>query len=853
MDPVTITGRPRPEVVVQRRRAAADRHSVLRVAGLVLRAEWRARWPAWLALALVVGVAGGVVLTAAAGAQRTGTAYARLLQADHAAEVAVGVNANGQGYDQALGRLPGVAAETWVLLGEVGNLWLVLPGGARVPSIGADVSTDGRFGTSIDRFKVLAGRMYRPGRADEVVIDPQLAAGYGLRPGSVLRLLMAPTGPGDRPDLRRAVLLRFRVAGVVLFDNQVIPVTPNDHIPALELTPAFYHSRQGRSFPVANEEALVRLRQGTSVGEFARRATGLARHYPATQGVQVIDLADQQVKVEQAIQPQADALALFAALAGLAALVVIAQLLSRQLITGASDYPVLSALGAGRRPLSAVALIRAGLVSAAGACIAVVIAVAASPLMPIGPARLAEPDPGVQVSVAILGLGLAAVAVLPVLVIAPVAWHVARAGAVRGSGPPEPADGSRLAAALARLGGVPTAAIGARMAFEPGRGRGAVPVRSALTGTVIAVAAMVAALVFGTSLVRLVDTPRLYGQDWTLGLSLGFGSVPAWGPSGAGTVLSRVPGVTAYAGGNSGEISVDGQQVAAIGIQSLHGGDVFPTLLAGRPPAAADEIVLGARTLRQLGKHVGDVVSVQAASGSRPAAMRIVGEAIFPSFGVGAFTPTGLGDGAAVFAPLLPPSSIGCPRGVTCYGVFLVRFRPGTPTTVISAFSRRFVSALTAGGCPVGTCQALTAAAPAAISNYARVRATPLVLGGLLALLAVALLAQVLVTTTRRRRRDLAVVKTLGFLRRQVSAAVAWQATALAAVALLVGLPLGVAGGRWAWALFAGSVGVGPAAAVPLGVIALMIPVTLLLANAIAAGPGWSAARIKPAVALRRE
>jgi ABC-type antimicrobial peptide transport system permease subunit len=587
-------------------------------------------------------------------------------------------------------------------------------------------------------------------------------------------------------------------------------------------------------------------------GHSPRRASELALRYPQTQGIFVTDLADQQVKVEQAIQPQADALALFAALAGLAALVVIGQLLSRQLITGASDYPVLSALGAGRRQLFVLALARAGLVSTAGGCIAVAIAVAASPVMPIGPARLAEPDPGVQVNMAILGLGLAAVAVLPVLVIAPLAWHTARTGARRSSGQPEPAAPSRLTRALASLRAAPAAAIGTRMAFEPGRGRSAVPVRSALTGTAIAVAALVAALVFGASLVRLVDTPPLYGQDWTLGLNLGFGSAPASGPLGVGTVLSRTPGVTAYAGGNSGEISVDGQQVAAVGIWPLR-GEVFPTLLDGRPPAAAGEIALGSRTLRRLGKHVGDLVSVQAAARSRPVLMRVVGEAIFPSFGVGAFTPTGLGDGAAVFAPLLPPSTIGCPSHVICYDFFLVRFRPGTPVAVISTLGSRFVSALTAGGCPPGTCQALTAAAPAAISNYSRVRATPLALGGLLALLAVALMAQVLLTTTRRRRRDLAVVKTLGFLRRQVSAAVAWQATALAAVALLVGLPLGVAGGRWAWTLFAGSVGVGPGATVPLGAIALMVPVTLLLANAIAAGPGWAAARIKPAVALRNE
>lgn len=72
-------------------------------------------------------------------------------------------------------------------------------------------------------------------------------------------------------------------------------------------------------------------------------------------------------------------------------------------------------------------------------------------------------------------------------------------------------------------------------------------------------------------------------------------------------------------------------------------------------------------------------------------------------------------------------------------------------------------------------------------------------------------------------------------------------------MALLVGLPLGVAGGRWAWAVFAGSVGVGSSATVPLSAVALMIPIALLLANAIAVGPGWAAAQIKPAITLRNE
>ena len=41
-------------------------------------------------------------------------------------------------------------------------------------------------------------------------------------------------------------------------------------------------------------------------------------------------------------------------------------------------------------------------------------------------------------------------------------------------------------------------------------------------------------------------------------------------------------------------------------------------------------------------------------------------------------------------------------------------------------------------------------------------------------------------------------MKTIGFIRWQVRYAVAWQATAIAGIALLIGLPAGVAGGRWA-------------------------------------------------------
>ena len=129
----------------------------------------------------------------------------------------------------------------------------------------------------------------------------------------------------------------------------------------------------------------------------------------------------------------------------------------------------------------------------------------------------------------------------------------------------------------------------------------------------------------------------------------------------------------------------------------------------------------------------------------------------------------------------------------------------------------------------------------------------PLALSGLLALAAIGTLVHTLVTSIRRRRRDLAVLKTLGFVRRQVSATVAWQASTLAGISLLIGLPLGVAVGRWAWTLFANTIGVLPVPVVDLPPLLIAIPVTLLLANLIALIPGRLAAATRPAAVFRSE
>ena len=818
---------------------------------LRLRADLRLRWRPLVGLALLLGLIGGVVLTAAAGARRTDTAYPRLLSWANAAQVDIFPEGAGlTGYFAALARLPQVATMSTQALYQ-----MVLPARHSVPEqVETFSSPDRALGVSADRVKILQGRLFNPGAVGQAMINQQLASLEHLRPGSTLHLLGVPDNAEGIPQLGRAIPLAFRVAAIVVFDNQIVPTNTSFTGPMALLSAPFSTTRAALTIFNYGDGAGVRLQPGASMAAFLSAASALAKRYPASGELDIISLSDQVTATERAIRPEAVTLAVFAVLAGLIGLAVVGQLLARQLVLDSAEFPILRALGMTRASLAALSLARLAAVTLAGAVIAVAVAVAASPLMPIGPARLAEPAPGFEVNLAVLGAGLVAVTVLPLAVLGPAAWRAA--GRARGplgvAEPAAPVRPSRLGSALGRAGSV-AGSIGVRMAFEPGRGRTAVPVRSALAGAVVAVTAVVAALVFGASLITLVGTPHQYGQNWAQELNLGFGGFSA---AFGAKVLSVEPAITGYAAGNYGQVSIDGKILPAIGIDPIHGGG-FLTLLAGRAPTAPGEIALGAQTLRaihdELGQTVRVTVSLLTTSGpATQRTMRIVGVAVFPSFGRGSFAPTDLGTGAVVPASVLsaPSPQTGCSGRDTCYNFFLLRYRPGTDLTAAAA---RLTAPLIAHGCPIGSCTVTADQRPGDIKNYAAIRDTPLVLGAVLVLLAVGTLIHVLLTSVHRRRRDLAVLKTLGLVRSQVLRVVAWQATALAAAALLIGLPLGVLACRWAWALFAGSAGVSSLADVPVPLVLLAIPVTLALANLIAAGPGWDAARVRPASILRTE
>lgn len=822
---------------------------------LALRADLRVRWRVMVGLAVLLGLVGGVVLTAAAGARRTDTAYPRMLQWASAAQVDVVPNSSepATAYFAALGKLPQVAS-----MSTVGLYQAALPvrPGQQPVAVETMSSPDRAAGVSADRVKVLAGQLYRPRAAGQAMVNQKLAESEHLRPGGLLHLLLIPDDPRTgNPDPGRALSVVFRVSAVVAFDSQIVPGVGAGSEPTALLSSPFTATAAARQASYGIQ-AGIRLRPGASMGRFLSAAAALAKRYPATGGrVDIVSLAGEAAATERAIRPEAVALALFAGLAGLIGLAVTVQLLSRQLTLDSDAFPVLRALGMTRARLVTLTLARTAVVTSAGGLMAAGVAVAASPLMPIGAARLAEPSPGIEVNIAVLAAGLALFAVVPLALLMPAAWRAA----VRAQGPAGAAGAvhvSRVGSLLGRTGPV-SGGIGVRMAFEPGRGRTVVPVRSALIGTTVAVASTLAAVVFGASLIGLVSTPHRYGQNWAQMLDLGFGGVTS--QLGA-KVLAAEPAISGVAAGNYGQVHIGAGQdiVPAIGIDPVRGQD-YLTLLAGRAPSAPDEIVLGTQTIRAVHRRLGQTVQVSIdqlvsppSDGRARQVMRIVGVAVSPSFSRGSFTATDLGSGAAVQAAVLSEQSpqTGCAGKNTCYNFFLLRYRAGAD---VRADGARLQAAVTASGCPPGSCLVSTDQRPSDIRNYTGVRDTPLLLGTVLGLLAVATMLHVLLTSVRRRRRDLAVLKALGLRPSQVLGTVLWQASALVAAALAVGLPLGVLVGRWAWILFADSAGISPRADIPVPVVLAAIPLTLLLAIVIAIGPGWAAARISPAAVLRTE
>jgi ABC-type lipoprotein release transport system permease subunit len=120
-------------------------------------------------------------------------------------------------------------------------------------------------------------------------------------------------------------------------------------------------------------------------------------------------------------------------------------------------------------------------------------------------------------------------------------------------------------------------------------------------------------------------------------------------------------------------------------------------------------------------------------------------------------------------------------------------------------------------------------------------------------LLAIGAVGHALATAVYRRRHDMAVFRALGLTRMQIRATVAWQATTLALMGLIFGIPLGLVVARTLWRVVAERTPVQYVPPLALLALVLVVPLSLLIANLLAAYPGHRAVRQRISTVLRAE
>ena len=828
------------------------------------------RWTGYLTIVVLVGLLGGVAMGAIAAARRTQAAFPVFLASTTPSNLTL-VTSNWQtgqpnsaGSSLAgahlLGRLPLV---THVANAENLNAQPLTANGNQIENPPAaralGISTLNNYGsldgeyTQQNRATAIEGRLPDPTRADEIALAPIVAQALNVHVGDTVPIGFYTNEQTTLPGYGTSAIFNvkpyrkmvMKVVGLVDFNVDVV-------VDSLQVTgtanilysPAM--TRQLLACCVTNVTTSLQLTHGN---RDVPRVEAEIAHVAAAQGLGGLFFGVQPdvSAAERAIRPESIALAVFGGIAALAALLIAGQALGRQLRLSGEERQIERTLGAGPAAIVADAVLGLLLAVVAGSVLAVAIAVALSPLAPIGIVRAVYPDRGVAFDWPVLGLGCAVyVVVLGLLAVALAVRQAPHRVSARDARPHRVPPLVRTAVNT----GLPAPSVeGIRFAVDSGRGGGAVPVRSAIVGTLLAVIVVVATVTFGASLDALVSHPDLYGWNWDYELTGGGGVAPVPGQASA-TLLNRDPSVAAWSAAVfGGEASIDGQLVPDIGQRP--GAAVAPPVLSGHGLESSGQVVLGGETLAAVHKRLGDTVTVQIPPGE-PRQLVIVGTATMPIVGIqlGGTHPS-MGAGALVPASLIPASASNV-NNVTPYGpsAIFVRLRGANRTASLAGLDKIANELTTPTNYGVAV---LPVQRPAEIINYRSMGTTPAILGLGLAAGATIALCLTLIASVRRRRRDLALLKTLGFTRRQLAATVAWQASVAVGIGTVIGIPVGIVVGRFLWDVFAHQIDAVAQPFVPGSTIAAIGVGAIVLANLIATIPGRLAADTPTALMLRAE
>jgi putative ABC transport system permease protein len=376
-------------------------------ARLRLRSEVRTTRAGLALLVAVIALSAGVTMAAAAGARRSDTAYERFRVWAHDSDITVsGCDCPDQVHDvfARLRAAPFVLDSVRMSFAEIAP---ELPDGTRASFLAflPVIDIEGRLGRDLPRVKVLHGRLPSPAAADEVAVGLLTAERFHLSVGDELRL-QAPDAQGHPYLVETA-----RIAGIYAAPGE-LPSASGAQANSFLMTAAFAHAFPHLVDP-SNDTVLLRLRPGTTRAE--------AQAFIDSLGVplDINDAADLTSGIERTVRIETIALLVLGLVIAVVGLVVVGQMLRRQSIAERDEGVTYSALGCDRGDALRLGLLRGVTVGATGTALGVIVAVAMSPLFPVGIGRIADPDVGLHADVLVLAVGaaaaLASVALLGVL------------------------------------------------------------------------------------------------------------------------------------------------------------------------------------------------------------------------------------------------------------------------------------------------------------------------------------------------------------------------------------------------------------------------------------------------------
>jgi putative ABC transport system permease protein len=355
---------------------------------------------------------------------------------------------------------------------------------------------------------------------------------------------------------------------------------------------------------------------------------------------------------------------------------------------------------------------------------------------------------------------------------------------------------------------------------------------AAIVGAVVAVAGTAGIGVFVTSRDAAADDPSRFGWVWDAQPDV------SGDPLVTVEQLSVDERVEAVGGVFCATFDLEAELVQACAFE-VFAGTIDPPITAGRLPTSPDEVALGTNAMSVTGAGVGDTVEVTSANGTT-SDMRVVGAVVNPMFGVTERP----GDGAVVAA-----SGLERLAGKSVFDLPYAWLVLGFPD---EADGDDTTTAL-ANDYPLDFTIYSSPRPPELLTQLDTVRPILASVAIFLAILGTIGLLHFLTLSTRLRRDEFAILRTLGFVRRQVQASVSCQAVAVVLIGLVLGVPLGIVVGRWTWLAAVDGIGMVDTPTIPLFLLGGIAAVSIIGAVIISTVPGALAARRRPAVDLREE